>query len=85
MVGLNFLLVLSSPKSVVGNPEVKPWIPANNPRESRQEWQLCPKQVEGLLLCINTKKSKRKIEINEENTFRDLVTETADFYNCEEL
>ena len=32
-VGLNFLLVLSSPKSVVGDPEVKAWIPANNPRE----------------------------------------------------
>jgi hypothetical protein len=32
-VELNFLVVLSSPKSVVGDPEVKAWIPANNPRE----------------------------------------------------
>jgi hypothetical protein len=32
-VNYNALVVMSSPKSVVGDPEVKAWIPANNPRE----------------------------------------------------
>jgi hypothetical protein len=33
VVGLNILVLMSSPKSVVGDPEVKAWIPVNNPRE----------------------------------------------------
>jgi hypothetical protein len=32
-VGLNFLVLMSSPKSVVGIQSEKAWIPANNPRE----------------------------------------------------
>jgi hypothetical protein len=37
--------------------------------------------VEGLLLCIKTKKLERKNKIIEVNTFKDLVPEVSGFYS----
>ncbi len=47
MVGLNFFFAMSSPNVEVADPEVKPWIPPDNPREGQQGSSL----IEGLLLC----------------------------------
>jgi hypothetical protein len=33
VVGLNILVVMSSPRTFVGDPEIKAWIPAYDPRE----------------------------------------------------
>jgi hypothetical protein len=78
VAGLNFLVLKSSPKSVVGDPEPKRMDSRQQSAGMTKKGQPCPELGRRVASLYQDKEDRKKVNTNEEEAYKDSVLELLD-------